>query len=364
MPVTMLEIARRVQVSQATVSRVLSGKPSQFISESTRHKVMQAASELGYQMNRAARSLATGKTQVVALWIRNPDRPYYARILRSLHELIHGDGYEMILCAFREETDRAPTDALNSPLGPAASNWPVDGVLAADCAFAAAEHIRLDRANAERGSKRIPLVALSSDSPPLAPFVTCDHQSGCEQAVVHLIEQGCRRIAHVTADGAIGSVRRQRADAYERTLRAHGMSPEFIIAKQETRVAAREAIVARLGKSPAPDGLFCLNDDLAIGAYRGLRDLGMRIPDDVAIVGVDGIEDAEYMDAPISTVIQPVEEICRRAWQALLSRMNGHQADENTSIVLPTHLVIRASSTRMATSARATTRASARTVSA
>lgn len=344
MAITMLEIARRVNVSQATVSRVLSGKPSQFISEGTRSKVLQAANELGYQMNRAARSLATGKTQVVGLWIRNPDRPYYSQMVRALHDLARADGYETILSAFVQQPD-PPAGIPEMPhTRPIVAGWPVDGIIAADCAKAAREHIAHEHAE-NNGTKHTPLVGLSSDYPLDADYIGCDHETGCEEAVRHLLERGCRRIAHVTANGSISPVRSQRTRAYERVLQEAGLPVDLIVATEETRSGARDAVKQRFKRGTPPDALFCINDDLAIGAYRGVRDLGLRVPEDVAIVGIDGIEDGEYTDPAISTVVQPVEQMCRLAWATLQERMARPEMPLK-QVRLPAKLVIRGSSLR------------------
>lgn len=348
MPVTMLEIARRVNVSQATVSRVLSGKPSQFISESTRAKVISAAVELGYQMNRAARSLATGKTQVIGLWVRNPDRPYYARIIRTLHDLMQRDGYEMNLSAFVQQPEPPEGVPEMPPHRPIVAGWPVDGIIAADCAQAAREHLRHEFASAGEGrepARVTPLVGVSSDYPADADFIGCDHEAGCAEAVRHLIESGRTRIAHLTANGAIGPVRAARMRVYERAVAGAGLRREILTATEETRSAARAAVIERFRGASPPDALFCINDDLAIGALRGARDAGLRVPEDVAIVGVDGTEDTAYTDPPLTTVVQPVEEMCRLAWETLRARMTDADAPAR-QVLLPARLVVRASTQR------------------
>src|SRR5262249_23323636 len=142
MTVTMVEIAKRTHLSPATVSRVLNGKGLGFISTATRAKVLDAARELGYQSSRAPRGLVT-RTHVVALWIRNPDRPYYARILRNLLEAAHSSGYEMIVTPVHDQlpgTDGSVGGAYirENTL----STWPIDGVLAADCPHVAEPFIK------------------------------------------------------------------------------------------------------------------------------------------------------------------------------------------------------------------------------
>lgn len=107
----------------------------------------------------------------------------------------------------------------------------------------------------------------------------------------------------------------------ETALAQTGREPEYILAPDDTRRSVGGVLKDYIARRGAPDGLFCFNDDMAIGAFRALRDLGLRIPDDVALVGCDGIEDAAYLDPPLTTIVQPLEEMCATAWQFLERRL-------------------------------------------
>lgn len=338
MPVTITDIARRANVSAATVSRVLSGKDA-MISLTTRERVRAVAAELGYQRNRAAFGLVTGRTQIVALWIRNPDAPYYARMIRTIEEATAADGYELIVRGFHQRSDFEPDDQPRRPFN--AGLWPVDAIFAADCRQIASDYVM------QAGSARrvpAPLIGLGSDFPLSGDHVGIDHVAGVERAVEHLIDAGCQRIVHLSAHAAIPSVRAARAAAYERAVRAAGLQPEVVTSDNETRHAARAALNARIRSGPPFDGVFGLNDDVAIGAYRALRDAGRRIPEDCRVVGCDGIVDTEFLETPLSTVLQPVEEMCRLGWDVLKQRMAAPDGPPQ-QILLPTTLLIRASST-------------------
>jgi LacI family transcriptional regulator len=116
-----------------------------------------------------------------------------------------------------------------------------------------------------------------------------------------------------------------------------------ILAANESRPAAREALRERLRRGPPIDGLFCLNDDMAIGAYRALRDSQRRIPEDCRVVGCDGIMDVEFLDTPLSTVLQPVEQMCHVGWETLKRRMTTPDGPLQ-QVLLPTTLIVRESS--------------------
>lgn len=333
MRTTIAEIARRVELSQATVSRVLNGKGRPFISDATRDRVLKAAEELGYQPNLLARGLVTGRTHVVALWIRNPDRPYYSRILRNMQELAGQGGYEMILTGFR---DQGVSESISPP---PTAGWPVDAIIAADCGQ------QIARYRESQSGRPTAIVSIGSDYPEDGDYVGFDVECGVRQAVQHLVDVGCKRIAHLSGGCSIERVRIGRAAAYENTLRAAGLDPIVIFAADERRATARRAVVDHIRANGAPDGLFCLNDDMAIGAYRGLRDLNLRVPQDVALVGCDGIEDVEYLDTPLSTIVQPVEEMCRHAWDAVSARLEQSDGPPR-QIVLKPSLLIRESTLR------------------
>lgn len=331
MAITMVEIARRTNLSPATVSRVLNGKGVGFISAATRQRVLDVARELGYEPNRLARGLVTGRTQVMGAWIRNPDRPYYARILRNLLELASRSGYDMIVTPMHDQLPGVNGSGANFVRESTMSSWPADGVFAADCPNLAEGYLR----RASQPGVYAPLVGLSSDYSEKADYVGFDVACGVRQAVEHLISIGCKRIAHLSSLIAIDRVRAARAGTYEEVLNRAGLAPEMILAPNESRAAARNTIVEYVRNNGAPDGLFCLNDDMAIGAYRGLRDLGLRIPEDVAVVGCDGVEDVLYLDVPLTTIVQPVEEMCRQAWEIMQRRLQDPSAPLRQVLLKP-----------------------------
>lgn len=340
MAVTMVEIAKRTNLSPATVSRVLNGKGVGFISAATRQKVLDAARTLGYEPNRLARGLVTGRTHVIGFWVRNPDRPYYARMLRRLLEAAHHSNLDMLVTPVHDQIPGAKGTVGGSYLRENAwSSWPTDGILAADCPRMAEAYLRRFAPGA------CPLVGLSSDYLDTADYVAFDLACGVRQAIEHLIEVGCRRIAHLTSQITIDRVRAGRGGTYEEVVGAAGLPPEVIVAADESRGAARHALVNHIKDRGAPDGLFCLNDDMAIGAYRAVRDAGLSVPADVRIVGCDGIDDVEYLDVPLSTIVQPVEEMCRLAWDALLKRI-AEPGAPLTQVLLKPELRIAASSAR------------------
>ncbi|MCS6950831.1 MAG: LacI family transcriptional regulator [bacterium] len=327
MSVTIKQIAQRVGVSPATVSRVLSGRGAHLISESTRQRVWQAAEELGYQPNLAARSLVTGRTGVVALWMSQLYTSFHARVVQLVEEHLHQQGYDTLIRCISHLSGTA---------------WHgmgrVDGILAHEGA------VHLPKVWRTLQRRRVPLVSMGAYVLTETDHVGIDLFHGAVQAVQHLLEVGCRRIAYlVNAESRYaGDARR---DGYDHAMRAAGLAPECIIAPDQSRAEASLAVRRYVQEFGLPHGIFCHNDEMAIGAYHGLRLLGVHLPDEVALVGCDGIEDTEYLDVPLTTIRQPLEEMCQLAVQFLQKRLAEPQIERQSAWLRP-KLVVRASTQR------------------
>lgn len=307
MPVRLADIAEKLNLSESTVSRVLSGQRDPLISKATRDLVRAAAREMGYRPNAAARALVTGRTNVIALWIGSVFPVFYSQVIRICTESVKSDGYSIRI------VDIGRSDTRSGSI-----NWPTDGILAFDSGGL------IDRLIASRQLFRGPVVGFGLSYSRSVDHVGVDLLKPSAEALRHLISSGRKRIAYVgprTADGP----RDPRCAAYSVVLADAGLAHEpveFEAASPATyRAAAREIIRSYVPEAGAPEALFCYDDETAIGACRGLRDLGLRIPEDVAVVGCDGIEETLYHNPPISTIAIPLEKMCRKAWEFLQKRL-------------------------------------------
>lgn len=330
MRTTIKSISLKLALSTATVSRVLSERDGAAIAENTRRRVLEMANEMGYRPNRAARALATGKTHLVALALNHARSSYYVKVMHQTLDWLRAEGYDLMVSHMGEEGDGI--DALGL------SAWPFDGILAVDNSIDIDNHLR--------GSllQQTPFVNMGAFLSPYADGVGVDMAHGATEAVRHLLAIGCRHIGYLAAAGEM-EAGHSRYDAFISGVRQAGAEPETIVISQETRAAAREAVLAFFHSNGCLDGLFCFNDDLALGAYRALCDLRLRIPEDVALVGCDGIEEAEYLETPLTTIVLPVEQMCAHGWQLLKRRMEYRSAPLQ-QIYLKPQLEIRASSAR------------------
>ena len=324
MPVTIQDLARELNISHTTVSRVLNNRNSEFISAATRERVWEAASRLGYRPHLAARALVTGRTLQIALLMRYLYSAFHARVVHEVQGRVRQAGYQLMIATL---DPHAPE--LTLPL-----EGQVDGFLAFEVGGRAAALLR------PANSGPPPLVALGGRDLGDGDCVGFDLAAGTAEALSHLEEIGCRRIAYVGEDK-----HDPRRTCYEEKMRAAGRTPERVLVSSQRRGEVREAVAMYLNAHGVPDGFHCFNDEVALGVYRALRDRGVRIPQDAAIVGCDGIEEAAYVDTPLTTIELPIAGMCEQAWQTLHQRLNGADVPTQRTLLLP-RLVVRASTQR------------------
>ena len=176
---------------------------------------------------------------------------------------------------------------------------------------------------------KAPIVNLGLQCEGNLDFVKIDLHRAARDAIQYLVQSGRRRIAYLS----LGED--ERYQAYMEVLQEAGLQPEWIPCPEWTRANVRETIKRHVREHGCPEAIFCCNDEGAIAALRGLREMGRRVPEDAWLVGCDGIEDLEYLDAPISTIVSPMEDVCVTAWGFLRNRMRdpeiGQQAAEFTA---------------------------------
>ena len=331
MAVTIYDISRSLNLSAMTVSRVLNQRNADSVAPATRDRVEQAAREMGYRPNNNARALVTGRTNTVAVWISHVGSSVYAQIVAACRSAVQSTGMEISVV----EMDwhfAGPNSRRRFP-------WPVDGIIAVDPP-APGSLVDLLGPGPWETAPRVH-IGTGTEVCWEGDFVHIDMAAGARAGVEHLVSLGCQRIAYSTprflARPGLGHY-----DAYIQSLAAAGLTPEVIGHDDWTLPAVRRATRAYIEEHGAPDGLFCHHDEIAIASFRALRDLGLRIPDDIAIVGCEGNEFLEYFDPPISTVAMPIAALCQVGWDLLQRRIEDPlaAADQRT---LPFELLVRES---------------------
>jgi LacI family transcriptional regulator len=348
---TIYDVAKSAGVSPATVSRVLNGKAT--VEPSLRSRVLAAVEDLHFTPSSTARSLTTKRTDRIALLIPDITNPYYPEITRGAQDALDSRGYHLIL----SNTDDNPERELRyvnmlEKIG-------VDGLIIspASPAHAPARRKRDMKQLSERLERlHIPIVSVSPEPPsPNADQVTVDEEGAAERAVQHLIDLGHRRIALINGPRDHQVSLRRRA-GYERALKRAGIDQDVrsMLDADFRRSSGHDAMAELLRLSPRPTAVFAANDLMALGAIAALHQAKLRIPQDVAVIGVDNIADAADANPPLSTVSIPrLYEYGRIAANLLLDRLGAdHAMQEPRIIKLETRLIVRESTVAPASSSR------------
>jgi LacI family transcriptional regulator len=284
---------------------------------------------MGYRPNPHARALRRRKTGIIALWIPDQISTHYTHVARELGRLVKQSKQELII----SEVGAADMKQIWTHV-------PVDGICAVDASKAVQLELKA------LAGKSVPVVSLGTYSSLETDNVRVDMETGTMEAMRHLIGSGFRRIAHATfvRKNFAGESRRI---GYTKAMRDAGLKPEFIYypLSERQRPVARQLIQDYVREHGRPEAIFCHSDDAALGIYRGLCDAGIHVPTDIALVGCDGIEDTEYLECPLTTLVQPVEGMCTKAWQFLQNRLAEPAIPLQHSLLAP-KLAIRDSSFR------------------
>ncbi len=327
---TIADVADRAGVSIATVSRVLNRTTR--VSEETTRRVQEAIDGLGFVPQAAARHLASRKTSTLGLLLPEVSSEFFFPILRGIEAATRQAGFDLLIAIQPEEQARL-TNA-HSPLG----NHNTDGLLIFGDLADSPSLAQFTRLN-------FPVVLLYHAAPPGSGItsIQVENKNGARRLVSHLIEvHGARRIAFLRGpDGNEDSAWRE--NGYRLALADHQLEfdPGLVEAGNFEQQGGRMAIETLLKKGIQFDAVFAGDDGTAIGALAALNQAGLRVPEDVALVGFDDILPSRYLNPPLTTVRAPTEQVGHEAVIQLVRRIHTGQAD--AEVLLPTELVIRQS---------------------
>ncbi|SNU02171.1 transcriptional regulator, LacI family [Ruaniaceae bacterium KH17] len=327
------EVAAAAGVSVRTVSNVVNG--FQHVAPETRERVLEAIERLSYRPSELARSLKTGRSGLVGLMLPELDVPYFAELVRVFVE--HGVKYGMTVVIDQTDGDR---ERELSWIGRARNGSLFDALILSPLGLLD-EDLKLIPPD-------LPVMFLGEHAYPGFDQVAVDGVAASRDAVTHLIETGRTQIAAIGAEADNRGTSAQRLEGYTKALGDAGLPfDERRVGWVErfSRFEGYQSMTRILESGTAIDAAFCFTDTIALGALRALNDFGLRVPEDVALVGFDDIDDGRYAVPSLSTVHPDKVSIATTAFTRLMRRLGGEKLGPEFTTA-PYELVIRESSAR------------------
>ena len=326
--VTMNDVAKAAGVSQATVSRVINGNPS--VGQTERRRVMECVRDLGYKPNIMARSLGGSKTNLIGVVIPDVANPFFAEIVNAIEKSANTYGYSVILCntEYDIERERKSIDVLKS--------YRIDGLVVVPSDKNAESFQRLKRID-------IPVVVVTQDVHGFTS-ISVSHYDAGEEVAKHFLDSGCTRFIYIGTPNKLEA----KGQGFKDYIKQSGFDLEKSL-KILDKNKISESLTALLsqGYLVSPVGVFVKNDIDALNTMHVLKDLGVKIPEDVLLVGFDNTFFSKYLNPTLSTVAQPTEMIGTYAIENLVDKIGGRKKDER-HLILAQRLIVRESSMKQA----------------
>lgn len=323
---TIIDVAERAGVSKSLVSLVMRGAPN--VSQEKRQRVLAVAAQLGYRPNAVARSLVRRRTNFIGVLLSDLHNPFFAEVIDGIQAEAAAYGYRTLI-GTGDRVELSEARALETMLE-----------LRAEALILASPVLPMRTIAAASGELPTVLVARPTRVPTV-DSVANDDVAGAALAVAHLASLGHERIAHI--DGGSGAGSRARRSGYERAMRQQGLAAHIrVVPGSYTEDGGRQGVTALFAGEPPCTAIFAANDLAAIGTLSALAERGIRVPDDVAVVGYDNTALAAVRHIHLTTVDQPRPEMGRAAVALLLERLqNGRE--EARHVLMPPSLVVRGS---------------------
>ncbi|PGS56415.1 catabolite control protein A [Bacillus sp. AFS041924] len=330
MTVTIYDVAREANVSMATVSRVVNGNPN--VKPTTRKKVNEAISRLGYRPNAVARGLASKKTTTVGVIIPDISNTFYAELARGIEDIATMYKYNIILSNSDENIEKEIT-LINNMLAKQ-----VDGIL-----FIGGTITDVHKEEYEKAG--VPIVlATTYDESNKIPSVNIDYAQAAFDAVDYLIKKGHQKVAFVNGPTETNIIGLSKLEGYKRALQENGIEfdEELITYGDNTYESGSEAFESFHERNIIPSAIFVASDEMAIGVIHSAQDHGILVPNNLEVFGFDNTRLALMVRPKLSSVAQPMYDIGAVAMRLLTKYMNKETVEDNT-VILPHHLQIRQS---------------------
>lgn len=332
-PATLRNVAERAQVSIRTVSNVVNGY--EHVSEKMRRRVRAAMDELDYRPNLVARTLRTGRTGVLALVVPEIDVPYFSELARNVIDAAAQFGYRVIIDQTGHDHQRE-----QELLGGGDRMMLFDGILFSP--------LVTEAELAEMGSKTtMPLVLLGEHKfNGRYDHVSIDNVRAATDATQHLIDIGRRRIAAIGEQPSEPyETPQMRTAGYLAALKKAGITPDPLFIRAAIHYRRADGYIATnelLALPNRPDAIFCYSDLLALGALKAIFDAGLRVPEDIALIGIDDIEEGQYSRPTLSTISLDTPFIALRAVERIVAHIDNPETPAE-EVIAPHKLIVRES---------------------
>jgi LacI family transcriptional regulator len=333
--VTIYDIAKKLNITAATVSRALNNNLK--ISQATRDLVLETASQMNYKQNKLAKALRSGKSNNVGVIVPRIDSNFFASVIRGIEEQLHPEGYHVIICQTHEDEKRE-IENINTLL-----NAQVDGILMSISNASKETESVIKRVI----SNKVPLIFFDRklNLNDVSSVIINDFEGGY-RATNHLIQQGCTKIAHLAGDQSL-EIYQNRFKGYKQALLDNKISfkEEYVLRTKSNVDAGINATKILLQLENPPDAIFSSSDFAGLGAIQELKEQGIAIPKDFCIVGFGNEPFTKFMELSISTINQFPMEMGKIAANVFLDHSNKIGSNER-KIVLTPELILRKSSCR------------------
>ncbi|WP_458415315.1 LacI family DNA-binding transcriptional regulator [Schinkia sp. CFF1] len=302
---TIKDVAKEAGVSVATVSRVINNNG--YVNEDTRKKVMDAIDQLNYKPNAVARSLFKKQSKMIGLIVPDITNPFFPQLARAVEDVTNQAGYTLVLCNSDSEIlkEQEYIDVLKQKY--------VDGFIIVTSTLQK-EHIE---------GIGVPIVALDRPIDDSTPTVGVDNYEGARAATRFLIDKGCKKIAHVRGPYNVLNADARCLGFVDEVQELPWFQPDLIVNGEFNLQKTTQVMRALLTIYPDIDGVFAGNDLMAIGVLKAAEELGRKVPEDLSVVGFDGIVLSEITTPELTTMSQPIYEIGTTAAQMLLGIIEG-----------------------------------------
>ncbi|SDH76543.1 transcriptional regulator, LacI family [Alteribacillus persepolensis] len=325
----MSDVAKMANVSPATVSRVLSNP--ELVSKKTRDKVLEVINQVNYQPHIVARQFRTKETKTILAVVPDITSAFFSEVLRGIEHTAIREGYQVILGDTENSVERE-NDYINLLL-----QKQVDGMLLLTA--------RLEKEKLEELAEHFPIVLACEYIDGLnVPTVSIDNISAARKATEHLIKLGHERVAHICGPMNV-ILGRDRLRGFRQAMMSHDLDvdPSYIQeGGNESLESGYNQMMKLLALETPPTGVFVYNDEMAMGAMKAVKNSGLRIPEDIAIVGFDNLKMASVVEPHLTSIDQPKYKIGQKAMSILIQKINKEKITKQ-SFVMKDHLFIRQS---------------------